>query len=75
MEEAAITTTYLSCAAASVANPTTIPGRRTPGAHNTAEATLAIQKRRAGIAAIPAASGTNARSGPKNLPMKTLLPP
>jgi hypothetical protein len=51
------------------------PGKRSAGAQTKADVTFAIQNRVGRIFEIPATSGTTARNGPKNLPMKTLLPP
>ena len=46
-----------------------------PAAQTTAEVQAAAWKRSSGMAQIPATSGTDARSGPKNLPRKTLATP
>src|SRR5579871_297455 len=56
-------------------NTAMLPGNRRAGAQISADATLAIQNWRGGIFMMPAISGTEARNGPKNRPMKTLAPP
>jgi hypothetical protein len=51
------------------------PGASTSAAQTKAEEKLAAWKCQYGISKIPAASGTNARSGPKKRPMKILGTP
>lgn len=64
------------CFAAAVAtSPPIRPGPIDRRIQTTADRALATRKRRTGISVMPAISGMTARVGPKNRPMKTLLPP
>src|SRR4051812_44941224 len=53
----------------------TSPNNSSAAAHTSAETKLATWKRQYGISKMPAASGTEARNGPKNRPMKMLGTP
>src|SRR6202051_193016 len=53
----------------------TSPNNNSAADTTSADTQLAIWKRQYGISKIPAASGTEARSGPKNRPMKILGTP
>src|ERR1700755_1148499 len=55
--------------------PITSPNSSNAADHTSAEVKLANWKSQYGISKIPAASGTEARKGPKNRPMKMLGTP